>query len=113
MASLQPDRPTTALGRLERVWRRIATNRTLEEVRRVRATGARVHLLTPDADDLVVMGANMMDVERRADVLLTAREGMVRRLGLPAAEKLGSVHELADRRVEERAGDPPALTPAA
>jgi NTE family protein len=113
MASLQPDRPTTALGRLERAWRRIATNRTLDEVRRVRATGARVHVLTPDADDLMVMGANMMDIERRADVLLTAREGMVRRLGLPAAQKSGSLHELAGHRVQERAGDRPALTPAA
>ena len=131
MASLQPDRPTTALGRLERVWRRMATNRTLAEVRRVRATGARVHVLTPDAADLVVMGANMMDVERRADVLLTAREGMVRRLGTSVAQTSGNVHEFAvhefavhdlagrrdegepvdaaDRRTESR----PTLSPAA
>jgi NTE family protein len=97
MASVEPDRPTTTFGRLERAWRRIATNRTLAEVRKVRATGARVHLLTPDADDLTVMGANMMDVERRADVLLTAREGMVRRLGIPAAQQSGRLHELAGR----------------
>jgi len=113
MASLEPDRPTTALGRLERVWRRIATNRTMEEVRRVRATGAQVHVLTPDADDLTVMGANMMDVERRADVLLTAREGMVRRLGLPAAQKAASLDELAGHRVVKQAGGRSTLTSAA
>jgi len=123
MASLEPDRPTSALGRLERVWRRIATNRTLEEVHRVRATGARVHVLTPDADDLTVMGANMMDVERRADVLLTAREGMVRRLGIPAdqqsggAQKSGRVHEFGSRpdTVGANLGAPdrPTLTSAA
>lgn len=133
MASLEPDRPTTAFGRLERAWRRIATSRTLAEVERVRATGARVHVLTPDADDLTVMGANMMDIQRRADVLLTAREGMVRRLGIPAAQRSGSVHEFAgrregdlvdrgvDRRVDRRvevgtgaeAEDRPTLTPAA
>lgn len=130
MASLEPDHPTTVLGRLERMWRRAATNRTLAEVARVSATGARVHVLTPDAADLAVMGANMMDVERRADVLLTAREGMVRRLGIPAAahksaaHKSGSVHgftardtavidRAADHRIDGRGDSRPTLTPAA
>jgi NTE family protein len=80
MASLYPDRPTSALGRAERWWRRGATNRTLAEVRRLSASGVRVHVLTPDAEELAVMGANMMDGTRRKDVLRVARAAVARRL---------------------------------
>lgn len=117
MASLHPDRPTTVLGRAERMWRRMATNRTIAEVRRVRASGARVHVLTPDALDLEVMGANMMDIERRADVLLSAREGVVRRLGSPGAWRCASVDGRAGPgyagSIANRDEGRPELTPAA
>jgi len=87
--------------------------RVLKWAKYLPQSGIEVHVLTPDADDLGVMGANMMDVERRADVLLTAREGMVRRLGLPAAQKPASVGHLAGRRIESRAGGQSSLTSAA
>ncbi len=72
MASLRPG----PLGRLQRWWRRWATEHVQSEVRLLRASGARVHLLTPDAHDLAVMGANMMDGRRRAEVLRAARSNV-------------------------------------
>lgn len=81
MASREPDRPTGALARLERLWRRMVTRRTVNELARLRAGGARVHLLTPNAEDLALMGANMMDGARRHDVLHLARQTVARALG--------------------------------
>lgn len=72
MASLEPDRPRSALGRLERLYRRAMTNRVHEEVRRLEVAGIRVHLLTPNAEDLEVMGVNMMEPARIPQVLRTA-----------------------------------------
>jgi len=80
MASLEPDRPRSALTWLERRWRRMATRRTMAEVSRLRAAGAQVRVLTPNAVDLETMGANMMDSSRRAEVLHTARDSVRRRL---------------------------------
>jgi NTE family protein len=93
MASVEPDRPTTALGKLERWWRRKMTLRTLAEVERLRAAGVDVHLFTPNAEDLTVMGANMMDTGRRAEVIRCARRNVARQL--------------------RDATSPPSLTPAA
>lgn len=80
MASRHLDRPAGALARLERLWRRVVTRRTLREVARLQEGGARVHLLTPNAEDLELMGANMMDGTRRHDVLQLARETVSRAL---------------------------------
>jgi len=80
MASVELDRPRTPLAWFERAWRRLATRRTLDEVERLRATGTRVRLLMPNAADLAVMGANMMDVGRRAEVLHTARASVLHQL---------------------------------
>jgi NTE family protein len=77
MASLHPG----PLGRVQGWWRRWATERLMSEVRLLRASGARVHLLTPGARDLAAMGANMMDGRRRAQVLDVARSGVLARLG--------------------------------
>jgi NTE family protein len=104
MASLHPDRPSSPVARLERWWRRGATNRTLEEVRRLRASGVRVHVFTPNAEELEVMGINMMDGSRRSDVLLAAREAVRRRLGAPIAATrfLAAVGRPVDTTVEDR-----------
>jgi NTE family protein len=72
MASLEPDRPRSALGKLERLYRRAMTTRVHEEIERLADTGARVHLLTPNAEDLEVMGANMMEPALIPRVLRTA-----------------------------------------
>jgi NTE family protein len=63
------DRSWHPLVRTERLVRRGSTRRTLREVRRLRATGTRVTVLTPDAEVLAEMGWNVMDHRRRHRVL--------------------------------------------
>ena len=72
MTSLDYDRPTTVTGRMERRFRRIVTARLIREVKKVAATGTRVTLLGPGAEDLAVIGTNMMDPRRREQVLETS-----------------------------------------
>jgi NTE family protein len=71
-ASTAYDRPRDLAARLERRWRRHVTPFLLREAAAVEASGTRVRLLTPDADDLAAMGANLMDPHRRLRVLDTA-----------------------------------------
>ena len=75
MAAVEPDRPTTTAARLERRIRKLVTGRIQADVERLRAAGKRVCLLTPGAAELAVMGANMMNPQRRTDVLEAARAG--------------------------------------
>ena len=72
MTSLDYDRPETVAGRLERRFRRVVTKRLIAEVKKVSATGTRVTLLGPGAEDLAVIGANLMDPRRRQQVLDTS-----------------------------------------
>lgn len=73
MASTQPDRPATTAGRFERRLRKLVTRRIMLDVARLRSAGKKVHVLSPNADDLAVMGANMMNPQRRTEVLESAR----------------------------------------
>lgn len=72
MTSLTYDQPPTVAGRLERRFRRLMTKRSMAEVKRVAATGTKVHFLGPTAEDLVAIGANLMDPSRRVQVLETS-----------------------------------------
>lgn len=72
MTSLTYDAPDSVAARFERRFRRLATKRVLSEVKKVAATGTQVHFLGPTAEDLAVIGANMMDPSRRAAVLETS-----------------------------------------
>ncbi len=72
MTSLDYDAPTTVAGKLERRFRRLVTKRLIGEVKKVAATGTKVLLLGPGAEDLVGIGANMMDPRRREQVLETS-----------------------------------------
>jgi NTE family protein len=72
MTSLEYDRPGTVVGRLERRFRRAVTKRVLREAGKVSATGTKVTLLGPGAEDLVGIGVNMMDPTRREQVLETS-----------------------------------------
>lgn len=72
MTSMTYDQPPTVAGRIERRFRRLMTKRTLTEVKRVAATGTTVHFLGPTAEDLAVIGANLMDPARRTQVLETS-----------------------------------------
>jgi NTE family protein len=73
MASIDADRAVGVIGRVERVIRRSITKGILADVARLRASGTRVHVITPVPDDLAVMGVNLMDPRRRQDVFETAR----------------------------------------
>ncbi len=72
MTSMTYDQPTSVAGRIERRFRRLMTKRTLAEVKRVAARGTVVHFLGPTAEDLAVIGVNLMDPSRRARVLETS-----------------------------------------
>jgi NTE family protein len=72
MTSLTFDRPTSVGARIERRFRRLVTRRLLGEMRKVAATGTKVTMLGPGAEDLAVIGANLMDPRRRERVLTTS-----------------------------------------
>jgi NTE family protein len=72
MTSFDYDAPTTVAGRMERRFRRIVTKRLVSEIRKVAATGTRVTVLGPGAEDLAAIGANLMDPSRRTRVLETS-----------------------------------------
>lgn len=69
MTSLSYDNPDAVAARIERRFRRLSTKRVVGEIKKVAATGTKVHFLGPTAPDLAIIGANMMDPRRRADVL--------------------------------------------
>ena len=88
MTSLDYDAPWAVASRLERRVRRLATRRVVAEVKKVAATGTRVTLLGPGAEDLAAIGSNMMDPRRRERVLETSLRTSVAALraeGLRAA----------------------------
>jgi NTE family protein len=69
MASHAYDHPIDPVAGVERGFRRWWTLALDREVAAVRATGARVTVLTPGPADLAVMGGNLMDPYRRRVVL--------------------------------------------
>lgn len=72
MVSFSLDHPTHWRARAERHWRARVTRRCLREVAKVHRGGSEVTVLGPGAEDLDVMGSNLMAVERRIQVLQTA-----------------------------------------
>lgn len=72
MTSMEYDRPSGVAGKLERRFRRLSTKRLIGEVKKVAGTGTKVTLLGPGAEDLSVIGANLMDPTRRQEVLETS-----------------------------------------
>jgi NTE family protein len=69
MAAFVLDRPRTLVERVERQLRARVTRRMEREAERVRASGCDVTMVAPGPDDLAVMGANVMDPDRRDKVL--------------------------------------------
>ena len=72
MTSLEYDSPSTVAARVERRFRRLVTKRLIGEVKKVAATGTRVTMINPGAEDLATIGANLMDPRRRKDVFETS-----------------------------------------
>jgi len=54
------------------VVRRVMTAALVREIRKVRAAGIRVNVLTPGPEDLATIGPNLMDPARRQQVLETS-----------------------------------------
>lgn len=69
MTSLDYDNPVGVASKLERRFRRLVTKRLVGEIKRVAAGGTKVTFLGPGAEDLAVIGANLMDPRRRQQVL--------------------------------------------
>lgn len=69
MTSLDYDHPSSVAARIERRFRRLVTKRLVGEAKKVAATGTKVTLLGPGAEDLAAIGANLMDPRRREQVL--------------------------------------------
>lgn len=72
MVSFAPDRPRTFAQIIDRQWRASVTARCLREVAAVHAAGTAVTVLGPSAADLAALGTNVMDPDRRVDVLRTS-----------------------------------------
>lgn len=86
MVAYEPDHPRSPAAILERRLRRHLTRRLDGEVGRLAATGTRVRVLAPGAEDLAVIGANVMDARRRRIVFETARRTTTERLTAPPAD---------------------------
>ena len=72
MASFVADHPRHLAARLERRVRRQVTRRLIAEAQKVGRSGTSVTVLAPGPEDLVEIGANMMDPSRRLAVLETS-----------------------------------------
>lgn len=83
MVSFAMDRPDNVIAKLERRWRVQVTKRCLREVEKVRAQGADVVVIGPGPEDLEAIGANLMEVSRRLNVLQTSLRTSVEALRDP------------------------------
>lgn len=72
MVSFAMDQPTGVTHRLERRWREEVTKVAVREAEVVRAAGATVRMVGPGPEDLVAIGANLMDGTRIRFVLETS-----------------------------------------
>lgn len=72
MVSFATDRPTGVTHRLERRWREEVTKAALREAEAVKASGIPVRMVGPGPEDLVAIGANLMDGTRIRFVLETS-----------------------------------------
>jgi NTE family protein len=89
------------VGRVADAVRRGAGRRLGYEARKVRAQGTAVVLIQPVADDLALMGRNLMRRQGRHDVIELARRTVAEQLRAPGVAKLltdlpaGEPHKLA------------------
>ncbi len=103
MSSLARMTPRTPGDHVAGAMRRAARRRLEHEVDKLRARGTEVLVLEPTADDLAVMGANLMARDRRQHVLERARHTTARGLRRRRARP-GTV---LPPRVRPRPADPP------
>jgi NTE family protein len=88
-----------------------AGRRVGSEAKKVRAAGTEVLLIQPDADDLAVMGTNLMSGRRRHEVIETAIETVGRQLEAPEADELLTGLPAGEPHKVRRPAGPPASWP--
>jgi NTE family protein len=110
--------PTRAWNPAEWVAGRVrdgAGRRLGREAKKLRAGGMEVLLVQPLAEDVALMGPNLMRRERRNEVIELARRTVAGQLRAPGArELLAELPQGAPHRIERPPGPPsawPALTP--
>src|SRR4051794_4938878 len=105
------------LDRVADALRRAAGRRLGHEAKKVRAKGTEIVLIQPLADDLAVMGRNLMRGKQRHDVIETARRTVADQLREPAvAELLAALPAGEPHKVARPPGHPstwPAIGPTA
>lgn len=77
--------PRSTVHRVERLVRRAITRTVLRDAAALRARGVRVHVVHPQQAELEIMGVNLMDPQRRTEVLQAARENAAAQLGTQLA----------------------------
>jgi NTE family protein len=87
------DTPSHWRTRVERQWRNRVTLRALRELHTVHAEGAEVTMIGPGEDDLLAIGANLMDGTRRPAVIATSLRTSAVALRDPAPLPDGSDYE--------------------
>jgi NTE family protein len=96
-SSLHLSRSVNPAERAAQAIRGASGRRLGSEAKRLRAAGTEVALIQPMAEDLALMGRNLMATKRRHEVIELAREtvaAQVRELGLPKLPR-GEPHKLA------------------
>jgi NTE family protein len=111
------DRSLHPLDRVAAAVRAGSGRRLGYEAKKARAAGAEVVLIQPSAEDLALMGRNLMARKRRHEVILTAQRTVLEQLRAPAvAELLRDLPPGEPHKVARPDGDPstwPPLGPAA
>jgi NTE family protein len=116
-STLAPIGSRNPLDRVADAVRRGAGRRLGYEAKKVRAKGTEVVLVQPVADDLALMGRNLMRRKGRQDVIDMARQTVAEQLrNPPITELLADLPAGEPHKVARPEGDPstwPAIGPAA
>ena len=106
-SSLNPIQAWNPVERATTYWRRMSGNRLGSEAKKLRARGIEVILIQPLAEDLEVMGVNLMSPRRRNEAIETAQRTVARQLAEhPLRSLLDELPQGRPEKVERPAGDP-------
>jgi NTE family protein len=111
MSSLDVSPPRNVRERLALGMREAAGRRLGHEAKRLRAAGIEVVLIQPTAEDLEVMGGNLMSSRRRHEVIETATQTVTKQLRESALGGQLSNLPAGDPRLVRRPHGPPSTWP--
>jgi NTE family protein len=111
-STLHQQTSANPLDRVAEAVRKAAGRRLGYEAQKVRAGGTEVVLIQPLADDLALMGRNLMRRKGRHDVIVTARRTVAEQLrGASVAELVRDLPEGEPHKIGRPAGDPSTWPP--